>query len=54
MKKIIKTLLLFTFISTTSFTIYSKNVKQKVNFLQGSTHTNLTGKFKGYDDVRYR
>lgn len=54
MKKIIKTLLLSAFISTSAFTVYAKNVEQKVNFLQGSTHTNLTGKFQGYDDVRYR
>lgn len=54
MKKIIKTLFLTTLISTTSFNIYAKNIEQKVNFLQGSPHTNLTGKFQGYDDVRYR
>lgn len=54
MKKIIKTLLLSTLISTTSFTVLAKNIEQKVNFLQGSTHTTLTGKFQGYDDVRYR
>ncbi|WP_151822969.1 DNA breaking-rejoining protein [Acinetobacter oleivorans] len=54
MKKIIKTLLLSTLISTASFTVLAKNVEQKVNFLQGSTHTTLTGKFQGYDDVRYR
>jgi len=54
LKKIIKTLLLAAFISTSAFTVYAKNVEQKVNFLQGSTHTNLTGKFQGYDDVRYR
>jgi len=54
LKKIIKTLLLSAFISTSAFTVYAKNVEQKVNFLQGSTHTNLTGKFQGYDDVRYR
>lgn len=54
MKKIIKTLLLSTLISTASFTVLAKNVEQKVNFLQGSTHTILTGKFHSYDDVRYR
>ncbi|URM42297.1 DNA breaking-rejoining protein [Acinetobacter sp. AS23] len=54
MKKIIKTLLLSTLISTASFTALAKNVEQKVNFLQGSTYTTLTGKFQGYDDVRYR
>lgn len=54
MKKIIKTLLLSTLISTTSFTVLAKNVEQKVNFLQGLTHTTLTGKFQGYDDVKYR
>lgn len=54
MKKIIKTLLLSTLISTTSFSVLAKNVEQKVNFLQGSTSTTLTGKFQGYDDVRYR
>lgn len=54
MKKIIKTLLLSTLISTASFTVFAKNVEQKVNFLQGSTHTTLTGKFHSYDDVRYR
>lgn len=54
MKKIIKTLLLSTLISTTSFSVLAKNIEQKVNFLQGSTHTTLTGKFQGYDDVRYR
>lgn len=54
MKKIIKNLLLSTLISTVSFTVLAKNVEQKVNFLQGSTHTTLTGKFQGYDDVRYR
>ncbi|WP_267530678.1 DNA breaking-rejoining protein [Acinetobacter oleivorans] len=54
MKKNIKTLLLSTLISTASFTALAKNVEQKVNFLQGSTHTTLTGKFQGYDDVRYR
>lgn len=41
-------------ISTASFTVLAKNVEQKVNFLQGSTHTTLTGKFHSYDDVRYR
>jgi len=54
LKKIIKTLLLSTLISTASFTVLAKNVEQKVNFLQGSTHTTLTGKFHSYDDVRYR
>lgn len=54
MKKNIKTLLLSALISTVSFTVLAKNVEQKVNFLQGSTHTTLTGKFQGYDDVRYR
>ena len=54
MKKIIKTLLLSTLISTASFTVLAKYVEQKVNFLQGSTHTTLTGKFHSYDDVRYR
>lgn len=54
MKKIIKTLLLSTLISTTSFSVLAKNFEQKVNFLQGSTSTTLTGKFQGYDDVRYR
>ncbi|MBI0423114.1 DNA breaking-rejoining protein [Acinetobacter sp. ACIN00229] len=54
MKKIIKTLLLSTLISTTSFTVLAKNIEQKVNFLQGSTYTTLTGKFQGYNDVRYR
>jgi len=46
--------LLSTLISTASFTVLAKNVEQKVNFLQGSTHTTLAGKFQGYDDVRYR
>jgi len=54
LEKIIKTLLLSTLISTTSFSVLAKNVEQKVNFLQGSTSTTLTGKFQGYDDVRYR
>lgn len=54
MKKIIKTLFLTSLISMTSFTIYAKNIEQKVNFLQDSPHTNLTGKFQGYNDVRYR
>ena len=54
LRKIIKTLLLSTLISATSFTIYAKNNEQKVNFLQSSPHTILTGKFQGYDDVRYR
>ncbi|MFV5363675.1 DNA breaking-rejoining protein [Acinetobacter oleivorans] len=54
MKKIIKTLLLSTLISTTSLSALAKNIEQKVNFLQGSTHLTLTGKFQGYDDVRYR
>jgi len=54
LEKIIKTLLLSTLISTTSFSVLAKNVEQKVNFLQGSTSTTLTGKFQGYDDVRYK
>lgn len=54
MKKIIKTLLFSTLISTTSLSALAKNIEQKVNFLQGSTHLTLTGKFQGYDDVRYR
>ena len=54
LRKIIKTLLLSTLISANSFTIYAKNNEQKVNFLQSSPHTILTGKFQGYDDVRYR
>ena len=54
LRKIIKTLLLSTLISATSFTVYAKNTEQKVNFLQSSPHTILTGKFQGYDDVRYR
>ncbi|UGQ27640.1 DNA breaking-rejoining protein [Acinetobacter calcoaceticus] len=54
MKKIIKTLLISTLISTTSLSALAKNIEQKVNFLQGSTHLTLTGKFQGYDDVRYR
>jgi len=54
LKKIIKTLLLSILISTTSFSVLAKNIEQKVNFLQGSTHTTLTGKFHGYDDVRYK
>lgn len=54
MKKIIKTLLLSTLISTTSLSALAKNIEQKVNFLQGSTHLTLTGKFQGYDDVKYK
>lgn len=54
MKKIIKNLLLSTLISTTSLSALAKNIEQKVNFLQGSTHLTLTGKFQGYDDVKYR
>ncbi|KQQ77316.1 hypothetical protein [Acinetobacter sp. Leaf130] len=54
MKKIIKTLLISTLISTTSLSALAKNIEQKVNFLQGSTHLTLTGKFQGYDDVKYR
>ncbi|GAA5585884.1 inhibitor of g-type lysozyme [Acinetobacter calcoaceticus] len=54
MKKIIKTLLLSILISTTSLSALAKNIEQKVNFLQGSTHLTLTGKFQGYDDVKYR
>jgi len=54
LKKIIKTLLLSTLISVTSFSVLAKNIDQKVSFLQGSTHTTLNGKFQGYDDVRYR
>lgn len=54
MKKIIKTLLLSTLISTISLSALAKNIEQKVNFLQGSTHLTLTGKFQGYDDVKYR
>ncbi|QSB53696.1 DNA breaking-rejoining protein [Acinetobacter calcoaceticus] len=54
MKKIIKTLLFSTLISTTSLSALAKNIEQKVNFLQGSTHLTLTGKFQGYDDVKYR
>lgn len=54
MEKIIKTLLLSTLISTTSLSVLAKNVEQKVDFLQGSTSTTLTGKFQGYDDVRYK
>jgi hypothetical protein len=54
LKKIIKTLLLSTLISTTSLSALAKNIEQKVNFLQGSTHLTLTGKFQGYDDVKYR
>ncbi|TDM65141.1 DNA breaking-rejoining protein [Acinetobacter sp. KU 011TH] len=54
MKKIIKTILLSTLISTVPFAVIAKNVEQKVNFLQGSPHTTLTGKFQGYDDVRYK
>jgi hypothetical protein len=41
-------------ISTTSLSALAKNIEQKVNFLQGSTHLTLTGKFQGYDDVKYR
>jgi len=54
LRKIIKTLLLSTLISATSFTIYAKNIEKKVNFLQGSPHTTLTGQFQGYNDVQYR
>ena len=54
MKNIIKTLLLSTCISITSLPILAKNIEQKVNFLQGSTNTTLTGKIQGYDDVKYR
>jgi hypothetical protein len=54
LKKIIKTLLLSTLISTTSLSALAKNIEQKVNFLQGSTPLTLTGKFQGYDDVKYR
>ncbi|WP_198077652.1 DNA breaking-rejoining protein [Acinetobacter calcoaceticus] len=54
MKKFIKTLLFSTLISTTSLSALAKNIEQKVNFLQGSTHLTLTGKFQGYDDVKYR
>jgi hypothetical protein len=54
LKKIIKTLLFSTLISTTSLSALAKNIEQKVNFLQGSTHLTLTGKFQGYDDVKYR
>ncbi len=54
MKRIIKILLLTGLIATLPLTVTAKNVENKVNFLKGSDQTTLTGKFQGYDDVRYR
>lgn len=54
MKKIIKILLLTGLIATLPLTVTAKNVENKVSFLKGSDQTTLTGKFQGYDDVRYR
>lgn len=54
MKRIIKILLLTGLIATLPLTVTAKNVENKVSFLKGSDQTTLTGKFQGYDDVRYR
>lgn len=54
MKKIIKILLLTGLISTLPLSVTAKNVETKVSFLKGSDQISLTGKFQGYDDVRYR
>jgi len=54
MKKNIKILLLTGLIATLPLTVVAKNVETKVSFLKGSDQTTLTGKFQGYDDVRYR
>lgn len=54
MKKIIKTILLSGLILSIPLSVLAKNVETKVSFLKGSHQTTLTGKFQGYDDVRYR
>ncbi|MDR2248032.1 DNA breaking-rejoining protein [Acinetobacter sp.] len=54
MKKIIKILLLTGLISTLPLSVTAKNVETKVSFLKGSDQISLTGKFQGYDDVRYQ
>ncbi|MFJ1518377.1 DNA breaking-rejoining protein [Acinetobacter sp. ABJ_C1_1] len=54
MKRIIKILLLTALIATLPLTVTAKNVENKVSFLKGSDQATLTGKFQGYDDVRYR
>lgn len=54
MKKIIKILLLSSLILSIPLSVVAKNVETKVSFLKGSSQTTLTGKFQGYDDVRYR
>lgn len=54
MKKSIKILLLSSLISSIPLSVIAKNVETKVSFLKGSSQTTLTGKFQGYDDVRYR
>lgn len=54
MKRIIKILLLTGLIATLPLTVTAKNVENKVSFLKGSDQATLTGKFQGYDDVRYR
>lgn len=54
MKKIIKILLLTGLIATLPLIVTAKNVENKVSFLKGSDQATLTGKFQGYDDVRYR
>lgn len=53
MKKIIKILLLSSLISSIPLSVVAKNVETKVSFLKGSSQITLTGKFQGYDDVRY-
>lgn len=54
MKRIIKILLLTGLIAILPLTVTAKNIENKVNFLKGSDQATLTGKFQGYDDVRYR
>ncbi|WP_343568113.1 DNA breaking-rejoining protein [Acinetobacter sp.] len=54
MKRIVKILLLTGLIATLPLTATAKNVENKVSFLKGSDQATLTGKFQGYDDVRYR
>ncbi|MGX2686825.1 DNA breaking-rejoining protein [Acinetobacter baumannii] len=54
MKKIIKILVLSSLILSIPLSVVAKNVETKVSFLKGSSQTTLTGKFQGYDDVRYR
>lgn len=54
MKVSFKVLLLSTFISLSSASVFSKTIESSITFAKGMDQKTQTGNFKGYDDIQYK